>query len=254
MGSGYPATPGRNYCRPWGQRERRGLQPDGDTLTTAGADSTLQLWGADGVARRPEPITLDSAASSLGYTPAGQLVVGTSDGQVELRDGQGELVSASGQPPSLSPQMEGWLRNVQNLPKNTWWILAAIPVLLILLGLLSALLGGRRRAKDEELILDVAPTPELDINFSALGQMPPPPTPEALPPEASLVPVEGGALDGSSPSKLEQARADLAEGKRLMREERYEQSLLCFNSAIEATEVERLKAEATGAPLGALMP
>jgi hypothetical protein len=37
-----------------------------------------------------------------------------------------------------------------------------------------------------------------------------------------------------------------------MREERYETALICFNSAIEATEVERLKAEALGTPVGGI--
>ncbi len=256
--------------------------PDGGTLATTGADSTLQLWNPDGTARLSEAIELDAPAASLGYTPEGQLVVGGSDREVELRDRQGNLAangSAAADPDSDSdsdseapadadPVTDSgslWQR-IQNLPPSAWWMLAAIPAVLLLAGIVGSLFGGKRdealdddrdEGRGEILEAGIAPSPGLGINFSAVGKAPitpGPAIPEAgvevglLPPEAELVPRDGSYSAVAAPSKLEQARIDLAEGRRLMREGRYDTALIYFDQAVEATEVERSKAGVTGVP------
>ncbi|HIK44466.1 MAG TPA: substrate-binding domain-containing protein [Leptolyngbyaceae cyanobacterium M65_K2018_010] len=242
--------------------------PDGQTLATAGADGTLQLWGPDGSAQLPEPLTLEAPASSLGFTPAGELVIGSSDGQVTRRDITGAPLSETQGGLPLGTDLGDLWRRFQTLPKSTWWLLAAIPLLLILLGLLGALGGGKGKGKEEEdLSLETVPGSGSGIDFSGLAPGPEAPQPpgveglpgaiESLPPEAELLPRPGedlaaGDLAGLAASKLELAKADLAEGKRLLREGQPEAALICFNSVIEATEVERLKAEAQGTSLGGI--
>ncbi|WP_017298875.1 substrate-binding domain-containing protein [Nodosilinea nodulosa] len=244
--------------------------PDGSTLATAGADGTLQLWQADGTARLAEPMQLKAPAASLGYTPEGQLVVGSSDRQVELLNDQGEVVSGADGGSEATDETSAtdlgslWDR-IRNLPPSAWWMLAAIPALLLLAGIVGALFGDKDRDDDDDAVdldtaeADLTPGPGLDIDFSGVGSKPPitagplPPDPalpdgESLPPEAGLVPEAGEYLVETAPSKLEQARIDLAEGRRLMREGRYDTALIYFNQAVEATEVERSKADATGIP------
>lgn len=351
---------------------------DGSALATAGADDTLQLWNPDGSAQLPEPLTIDNPASSLGFRPDGEIIAGTVDGRVEQRSPDGELVATTNAPTAAADAgtvdptalLNDWQTTLSNLPRNTWWILAAIPLLLIVLGLLGSLLGRRRSpdadpdSLEPEPNTDVAWSPdpvpgsELDLDFSGLAdpsagtgsanfdvssaedasptivpqpaamngidstsvtgagvdnaafsdtsfddaalhdavdssdpswnweETDPPSnwatgaaiaatagaatlglagsdTPDsgpqypdaALPPEASLVLPEANAADMATlgtANKLEQARADLAEGKRFLQEQQYEAALIAFNSAIEATEVERLKAQAADRPLGGI--
>lgn len=246
--------------------------PDGSTLATAGTDGTLQLWSPDGTAQLEEPIQLDEPAASLGYTPEGQLVVGGSDRSVELRNDQGELVSnADGGSDANDPAtaLGNFWQRLQNLPPSAWWMLAAIPALLLLAGIAGSLFGKDHDDEDElEADADadrstaVGLVPGPDIDFSEVGSQPPitagpvPPAtdlPEVglLPPEAELVPGDEYAVVVPL-DKLEQARIDLAEGRRLMREGRYDSALLYFNQAVEATEVERLKTDATGIPAGGI--
>ncbi|HSM83363.1 MAG TPA: substrate-binding domain-containing protein [Nodosilinea sp.] len=262
---------------------------DGNTLATAGADGTLQLWGADGRPRLPEPIELDAPAASLGFTPEGQLVVGSSDLEVELRNAQGELVDAadpSADPSEPATDLGDFWQRLQNLPPSAWWMLAAIPAVLLLAGLVGSLFGSKDRDEeddDEVLEADLSPGPGSGIDFSEVGKpavvvsperpgdQPPggelpgdqlsglglpgaelpglgPSGDEFLPPEVALVPAEGEYPGPATPNKLEQARIDLAEGRRLMREGRYDEALIYFSQAVEATEVERVKAESTGVP------
>ncbi len=227
--------------------------PDGSTLASAGADSTLQLWGVDGTPRLPEPVQLDDPAASLGFTPEGQLVVGSSDRTIQLRDRQGELVTAT---EPAEPATDGNLRDrIRNLPPGAWWALGAIPLLLLVAGLVGSMLGTKREDEetDDDVLLatdDPELGPGLGIDFSGVGRLPTvddplPPGGEAWPPEAGLVPGGDYAIS-PSPSKLEQARTNLTEGRRLMQEGRYDTALIYFNQAIEATEIERSKAETTG--------
>ncbi|MBD2105794.1 substrate-binding domain-containing protein [Nodosilinea sp. FACHB-13] len=246
-----------------------GYSPDGSTLATAGADSTLQLWSADGSKQLAEPVQLDEPAASLGYTPAGLLVVGGSDRQVELRNDQGELVSnsngaGSGKSGGPITGLGDFWQRLRNLPPSAWWMLAVIPALFLLVGIAGSLFG---KDDEDDLEADADRGPALglvpgpDIDFSKVSSQPPadrpvvPPTPlpevEGVPPEAALVP-NGEYLGAVPPGKLEQARIDLAEGRRLMREGRYDNALIYFNQAVEATEVERRKTDATATPAGGI--
>jgi hypothetical protein len=223
--------------------------PDGSTLATAGDDSTLQLWGVDGVPKLPTPLQLGAPAASLGYTPKGQLVVGSSNNTVELRNSQGELGDAGAQPMAPATDLTALLERIKRLPPSTWWMLAVIPALLMLAGLVGSMLGIKGRDRDQTLEADLGPGLG-GADFSGLGRpsVGPMPGGEYLPPEAGLVPSTGEYSGSAAPNKLEQARIDLAEGRRLMREGRYDSALIYFNSAVEATEVERLKAQSTGIP------
>ncbi len=303
--------------------------PDGSTIATAAADGTLRLWNADGTSRWPESVALEGDPRFLGFTPAGDLVTGYADGRVERRGPQGDLiVVTSPQPPADSAQPWDSLGPLQRLPQNTWWILAAIPTLLILAGIVGALLGSHRSSETADETLptpeddpepdavvaateataanssvspigltpdipdttsDLPPTmavvaavpaeipatplsespsespsepplpPEAELDWSAavLDTAAPGPeldvqtTMDALPPEANLLPAQE-LVPQPPTSKLEQARADLAEGRKYLRNAQYEAGLLCFNSAIEATEVERMKAETLATPLGGI--
>ncbi len=252
--------------------------PDGDTLATAGADSTLQLWNPDGT-RRAEAIELDAPAASLAYTPAGQLVVGGSDREVELRDSQGDLVASGTADPEpelpadadpVSDSESLWQR-VQNLPPNAWWMLAAIPAVLLLAGIVVALFGSKRdddrdddldtdREADRDDILEAGIAPRAGLGLVHLPEVDKAPITSGpaiaesegeagrLPPEAQLVPGDGSYSVVTAPSKPEQARIDLSEGRRLMREGRYDTALIYFDRAVEATEVERSKAGVTRVP------
>ncbi|TVQ10191.1 MAG: tetratricopeptide repeat protein [Leptolyngbya sp. DLM2.Bin27] len=246
--------------------------PDGGTLATAGADSTLQLWAADGTPRLADPVSLDAPAASLAYTPAGQLVVGDRDRNIARRDSQGDLIAdgagLAAEPGAATEADPGtatgdfWQR-LQNLPPSTWWMLAAIPALLLVAGIVGALLGSKRDdddsgdSDDDLLEADLTPGPGAGIDFSAVGRPPatlgPGELPEVgeaglLPPEAALVPGGGDSFAANSPSQLEQARLDLAEGRRLIQADRHDRALIYFNRAVEATEAERSQAEATGVP------
>jgi ABC-type phosphate transport system substrate-binding protein/tetratricopeptide (TPR) repeat protein len=234
------------------------VSPDGTTIATASRDGSLQLWEPTGTPLLPAAIQLDAPASSLGYTPEGALIAGTTDGAVDIRDASGSSLTdgdAGGE--GLADLYPDLVRRIQNLPRETWWLLAVIPLLLILAGILGALLGGKSKDEEDELEADREDTTDLDLDFSGLGggamtdaSLKNGIADQQLPPEADLVPMEGDPIGSHSGSKLEQARADLTEGKRLMREGRYDSALIYFNSAVEATEVERYKAQATGGMVG----
>ncbi|NMF85912.1 substrate-binding domain-containing protein [Nodosilinea sp. P-1105] len=234
--------------------------PDGETIATAGRDGTLQLWGPDASDRLPEPITLDAPASSLGFTPAGQLVVGTADNRVELRDAQGQLLSEAEQvepgpdadQTAMPAEWSEFVNRLRNLPTNVWWVLALIPALLILAGIIGSLLGIKSKHDEEDVDDEVntATGAGLGINFGAVGDGSS--AVAGLPPEAGLISPEEVDQDRERPNQLGQARLDLAEGRRLMAAGQYNRALIYFTSAVDAAHAERAHAEATGGPMGGI--
>jgi WD40 repeat protein/ABC-type phosphate transport system substrate-binding protein/Flp pilus assembly protein TadD len=229
------------------------VSPDGSTIATAGRDATLQLWQPTGTPRLPDAIVLDAPASSLAYNSQGDLVAGTTAGEVDIRDSNGNSVTTpTADGGGLGEIYPDLMRRIQNLPRETWWMLGIIPLLLFLAGIAGAVFGIKPKRGEDPVNGDGDPTPGLSIDFSGMGNsaVTNSPTDPGLPPEAGLVPPQGDPMGSSSVSKLEQARTDLAEGKRLMREGRYDSALIYFNSVVEATEVERYKANASGSMLG----
>jgi ABC-type phosphate transport system substrate-binding protein len=236
--------------------------PDGDTIATAGRDRSLRLWGPDGSDRLNDPIELDTPASSLGFTPQGQLVVGTADNQVEFRDGQGQRIGGpAGDTAAPADQttngtdtdLGAFLDRLRNLPPNTWWLLALIPALLIVAGIIGSLLGLKSKEPEpveaEDDLDDGTPGAGLGLNFAAMGSGS---SGDALPPEAGLIPIADDGWDQADPNPLGQARLDLAEGRRLMTAGHHDQAIVYFTSAIEATSAERTKAEASSQPVGGI--
>jgi ABC-type phosphate transport system substrate-binding protein/tetratricopeptide (TPR) repeat protein len=190
------------------------ISPDGNTIATAAENNTLQLWEPNLVPRTPEPLLLDSPASSLGFTPDGELVTGRVDGQVERRNDQGEVLATTGGE-STGPGLDlsGWTDRLQNLPRNTWWLLALIPLLLILAGLLGALFGLKDKSKDEEdeedlpeedLTAEVAPGAGADIDFSTLGA--------GAAATAAAISVAGAASQADATSDQSEAGLAFVEG------------------------------------------
>ncbi|MBU6228169.1 MAG: DUF4912 domain-containing protein [Cyanobacteria bacterium REEB459] len=235
---------------------------NGTTVATAAADKSLRLWGGDGAALPSVPIALSSAASFLGFTPAGKLVIGTADHQLTFQPGRPDLESKPDVDPAASPvdPVADLWSQIQTLPPQTWWILLAVPGALCLFGLLASVRrpsgqpqGESNPVQDQPLTSETPGQPlaaaGMGINFSQLGQSPSSDQTLSLPPEAELVStVSTDTPDAATPDQLEQARSQMVEGKRLMREQRYDLALIRFNTAIEATELERLKATAHDLP------
>lgn len=261
------------------------INSDGQ-LSSADQTGNLALWNPDGTPATPEPITLDSPATALAYTDGGELVVASSDDSapVERRDAQGQLLGSpvpdldDGATPALGGDLLG---RIQNLPRSTWWILAAIPALLFLAGLLGAIFGWGRKDSDGDLgELEPVPGSGLGLDFSGIDQTNAPDgsadgavdstldfTPNGSadgaiagdPGGSDLTGAVGAAAVGGAAatlggltlgSKLAQAKADLTEGKQLARAGQYDLALQKFDAALEATEVERYKAEQADAGLG----
>jgi len=267
------------------------LGPDGQ-LSSADQTGSLALWNPDGTPATADPIILDSPATALAYTDTGELVVASSDDSapVERRNAEGQPLGSpvpdldGGVPPALGGDLLG---RIQNLPRSTWWILAAVPALLFLAGILGAIFGkGRKDADGETNDLEPVPGSGLGLDFSGIDQNDAPaasadvaidstPAPDFA--ASADVAIDGtiaspaaggdltGALGGAAlggvaaaatvggltlGSKLAQAKADLTEGKQLARARQYDLALQKFDAALEATEVERYKAERTGAGLG----
>lgn len=269
------------------------ISPDAQTIATAGKDNQLRLWDSSGNAKPLADGALPGPASALSYKPDGDLVAGLAAGSLQLRDPQGQLRAQDEVPvlpgdadaPNLPPEIANPL---QNLPRSTWWIVAAIPILLVLTGLLWSLLGGRREAEEErdqtgDDATDAAAGEALGRNpddaFSeaelAAGTLPASFTDTAAPPSdgvapadedlgylpVSTIPPESAWVSPSADpnedlslgSKLAQAQASLAEGTELSRSGHHEDALNAFNTAIEAAEVERMKAIAAGTSLGGIL-
>lgn len=234
------------------------ISNDNQRLAATDLAGNLGLWDPNGNPINPEPITLAAPANALSFTPSGEVVVGNSNGPIELRDqdgnpSKGQVPDLSNYPSQLSPDLANFLNRIRNLPRSTWWMLAAIPALLFLAGLLGTIFGWGRKSTDPDPNDDLTPIPGsgLGINFSGVDQGTSSISTGPIPDQAGVIAVEGGDIDTASlGSKLAQAKADLTEGKRLARAGQYNLALGQFDAALEAAEVERVKAEMTGTGLG----
>ncbi|MBD0337644.1 MAG: tetratricopeptide repeat protein, partial [Cyanobacteria bacterium Co-bin13] len=243
------------------------LSPDSQTIARDAQDSALRLWDPSGNPRATPEESLPSPVSDLAYTPEGNLVTSLAAGDLQLRDPQGRLrgdelpaLPASPNNFNLPP---GITNALQGLPRSTWWIIPAIPILLILVGLLWSIFGGRRSPEDppedlEETDLQEGDTELMDVpagNVPARVDDPGVPddgylTSSTIPPDSAWVGVPAAAIaDPPLGEKLSQAKVDLAEGNRLASTGHYDDALNRFNDAIEAAEVERMKAIAAGTSL-----
>ncbi|MBD0269405.1 MAG: tetratricopeptide repeat protein, partial [Cyanobacteria bacterium Co-bin8] len=264
------------------------ISPDSQTTASVGQDNVLRLWDPSGNPRATPEGSLPSSVSDLAYTPEGNLVTSLAEGDLQLRDPQGRLrgdelpalPSNSNLPPGINNALQG-------LPRSVWWIIPAIPILLILVGLLWSIFGRRRSPEDpEETELEeledvnaelvsvpvenvpaedvpIGTVPVEDVSARVDDIAPGVPdngylTSPEIPPDSAWVGVPGAMVkdqpfgttaDPSLGEKLSQARADLAEGNRLASTGHYDDALNHLNSAIEAAEVERMKAIAAGTSL-----
>lgn len=262
------------------------VSDDNQTIATAAKDNTLKLWDRSGQPKGEGTKELPEPASSLKYGPDGNLIAGLPNGNVQIRDPQGEPIGGSlpnlSEPPITPPAgFTQWFedRGIP-LPKSTWWIIPVLPILLILAGTIWTLMGGKSRTDEEEdslatddagvdtdfavdsnevdssLVTTTDGWDATDFNDSGTGTTDFTATDFSTDGDADF--VTSGSFDeseslpdaGSGVDKLAKARSDLAEGKRLAREGLYNDALNFFNSSIEAAEVERFKATAAGASLG----
>ncbi|HEY9879084.1 MAG TPA: substrate-binding domain-containing protein [Leptolyngbyaceae cyanobacterium] len=244
--------------------------PDGQAIASAGQDNQFRLWDPQGNPKTAKANTLEGPVSGLAYKPNGDLVTGLETGGPQVRTPQGDP-RAAGVPDLSSPNFNlppEITSALDSLPPSARWIAPGIVALLVLGGLLWSLFGGRhtpRPTETEDPIPEPLPVPSangrtvpLDPPVQSPGEEPSIPlqnTSEgtSLPPESSWVSLPAETTqDLSLGGKLVQAKADLGEGTRLAQEGRYDDAFSTFNNAIEAAEVERMKAIATGASLASI--
>lgn len=233
------------------------VSPDNQTIASAGQDQLLKLWDRNGNPKEISDNTLAAPVSSLSFKPNGELVAALTTGPVDVRNPEGSAVAATGVAttsnnglPTEGDPWESVLALWRQLPDPLLWVPAAVAALLVLTGILWWLLGGRKHDKDESLagadeggdaipLVPVGDTsdPANDDDWT-----------EGLPSSGVIEPIEEPV--GGSPDRLAQAKTNLAEGKQLAREGRYDAALDAFNRAIESAEIERVKAATTGVALG----
>lgn len=132
------------------------FSPDGQTLATIGRDGLLKQWDRNGSPIEVATVPLDEPAAALDYTPEGDLVTSQPNGNLDLRDRFGQPISdaeaaaTDDSPFQLPPIVDRVFRGLGLAPESTWWILAAVPLLLIGSGVIWSLLGNKSRPPEEE--------------------------------------------------------------------------------------------------------
>ena len=129
------------------------FSPDGQTIATLGADGLLKQWSRNGTPIEGATVQLDAPAAALAYNADGNLVAGVPEGDLPVRDATGTAVNpdgdASGEaapPPfDLPSPVADVFRSIGLVPEETWWIIPAIPLLLVLLGLIWTFFGKKSK-------------------------------------------------------------------------------------------------------------
>jgi len=239
------------------------VQPEGGQLAVGLETGALQLLNADGTAAADPVTDIGGAVDDVAYMPTlGQIVVSTG-GVPQLRDPSGQLIppslpavdasEESTRPPSplsgLPPELQDLWEQVQQLPPRVLWIIPIALLALLLLALLRSFQSDKEELEEDA----IAPAEEEDtVDFSA--------APDDLEADfttdhgATDSPSSRGPVAGISPEQasasldanLVRAKQALSEGTALEQAGRHQEALDRYNQAIEAADVERLKAVAAG--------
>ncbi|WP_008310087.1 substrate-binding domain-containing protein [Leptolyngbya sp. PCC 6406] len=230
------------------------LSPDGQQLAAGDAAGIVQVWGADGNPAGDPIVSGEVPVGALSFSPDGsQLVVATGSTPPQLRDPiSGDLVAtASEAETGTNPlDLSALWGQLQQLPPRIWIL---IPVALLGLLLFFLLRGWQAEATDGTADGATEGDEEeagLGLASDAEGGMPKADetqgggtVPAAV---AAISPYEAA---NSLDKDLVRAKAALSEGDGLARSGQLQMALGRVNQAIEAADLERLKALAAGVSL-----
>ncbi|MEO1348713.1 MAG: substrate-binding domain-containing protein [Cyanobacteria bacterium J06635_15] len=249
------------------------FNPQNQTLASTGADGTVKLWDAEGNTTATPINDLEMPASSLAFSPDGQrLIIGDASGtpkQWDLEgnpilptDGESDATGDNEQiviepDPPLDPVAEsdplaGATAFFQSLPAWVRWGLLPLLGLALIIG--AALRGG----DDRKSTLVVDDTGD-ETDQPDADPIPDPPrdlTPGSTPYPSDLSDDWATGQDPSpAPSteelnwdtRLAEVKAELAEGAALAKAGQHEAAIAQVHRAIEAADLERMKAIAMGA-------
>lgn len=250
------------------------VNPNSAGIAVGNEGGSLQLLTSDGVPTGA-PIDVGAPIHDAVFAPNGEQLVVNAGTTPQVRDASGQLLSnpdaadgaGSGLPiPGLPPELADLWRRLETLPPQTLWI---IPI--ALLGLLLAWVLRSWR-KDEDSLDDALDPIDEEHGKTTVDTDEPPSTP-LVPPKTSDVPEPSldpdplpaapspigpiGPVGGLTPEaasasldpSLAKARQLLRDGVALAKTERHQAALEIFNQAIEAADLERLKAATAGVSL-----
>lgn len=215
------------------------ISPDGSTLAVGDQTGTLQQFNADGTPQGDPIADIGGPVQTVHFSPDGeQIIVSTEDGAPQIRDRAGQLIPNLGEPPAeddgdtlADSNVDQILETLRRLPPQVWVIIPVIVLGLLLLGLL------RSWQKDESDLDE----PEADL------RLPPSAMPENEGSPGAIAGLDATTASASLDSDLSRAKAALANGATLAKSGQFQEALDAFNQAIDAADVERLKAIAAGA-------
>lgn len=239
------------------------FSPNGQVLASGSEDGTVRQWQPDG-APKGEPISTQGPVSSVAFTPDGSLVIGSAgqapqvgpanSGLAETGDGSDVLPPVA----STSP-VSRWLDQLSNFAntvplKFKIALLALLGLLFVLSQLRSGLFG--RDDDSPETATDAPPQPPVDGGFGASNG--------SGASSESTWETDATFSHGQQANndrddlvigeKLAQAKASLKDGLELASQGQYPEALAQLHHAIEAADVERLKAVAAGVSIGSVTP